>query len=61
MIPFDIICKSCGSHNVDVIASGVAALAIFCVDCGCCLCDISYNPTKYLNYKKMILQGGQNK
>ena len=47
MIPFDIKCKSCGSHNVDVKALGDKNLVILCIDCGCCLADISYNPTKF--------------
>ena len=47
VVPFDVTCTNCGSHNVDVTALEYLDLQIKCRSCGSRLEYGSYNPTKY--------------
>ena len=48
IVPFEIRCTNCGSHNVEVFAYEYRDLGIVCMTCGSRLDDCaSYNETTY--------------
>lgn len=47
VVPFEIKCTNCGSHDVNVIACEYYDLCIECNKCGSHLETGSYNETEY--------------